>query len=380
MKKFFFSICALAAVAVGCTKSEVLNRPNADTPIVFEPYSGRVPVTKATAADIDTLGEAGFQVYAFMHKAGVDPSYSAPYMNTVVTKDGDNWTYNGNAYWPATNQLDFIAYGLNAGATPVEGDLTKINFTMTDVVADQKDLLVAKTQENQTHTEENDGTLALTFSHLLSRVGFSLVTKASNAIFVTIEQVNLVGKFYAAGQVDLTATKSTTLTLNSEQVTLDRPYITPTGDAAETTYKLLGTAGNFTSAGSADGVAIFDNSMLYTLTDTENKTGDDHTDDAYIAKETPSEAETAQAAANEKNRYMMIIPATKATHEASLKVKYFLPGAGTFEEVTVPVDIDFEAGKSYNFKFKVSTNGISFSVAVEGWDVTGETSTEIQLN
>ena len=67
MKRFLFSVCALAAVVVGCSKSEVLNRPNADMPIEFNPYTGRIPVTRAVAAGKGTLGEAGFQVYAFMH-------------------------------------------------------------------------------------------------------------------------------------------------------------------------------------------------------------------------------------------------------------------------------------------------------------------------
>jgi hypothetical protein len=89
----------------------------------------------------------------------------------------------------------------------------------------------------------------------------------------------------------------------------------------------------------------------------------------------------ATVANNEKTRYMMIIPAEGTVHKANLKVKYFLPGAGTFEEVTVPLsDVNFEAGKSYDFKLKVSTNGISFSVDVESWDVTGEERATIDLN
>lgn len=85
MKRFLFSVCALAAVVVGCSKSEVLNRPNADMPIEFNPYTGRIPVTRAVAADIDTLGKYGFQVYAFMHNGKDACDYTAtPYMNKIV--------------------------------------------------------------------------------------------------------------------------------------------------------------------------------------------------------------------------------------------------------------------------------------------------------
>lgn len=394
MKRFLFSVCALAAVVVGCSKSEVLNRPNADMPIEFNPYTGRIPVTRAVAADIDTLGHYGFRVYAFMHNGTDACDYTAtPYMNKVVTFDKTlnegkgAWTYSGHAYWPATNLLNFVAYGLNAGATEVANDRTTISYTVPVDVASQKDLLVAYNQINTKYTEDNQGVVDFTFSHLLSRIGFSLVTKASNGVPVTIEQVNLVGDFYGNGTVRLTDGKETTLTIGDKEVKTNRPYVNTTGvTASSVTYKLLGENGTYTSVGSADGTKIFDNGLLYTKDWGEDQTADNNTttdDDEYDAKPDTeiTAAMRATVANNEKNRYMMIIPAEGTVHKANLKVKYFLPGAGTFEEVTVPLsDVNFEAGKSYDFKLKVSTNGISFSVDVESWDVTGENRETIQLN
>ena len=394
MKRFLFSVCALAAVVVGCSKSEVLNRPNADMPIEFNPYTGRIPVTRAVAADIDTLGHYGFRVYAFMHNGTDACDYTAtPYMNKVVTFDKTlnegkgAWTYSGHAYWPATNLLNFVAYGLNAGATEVANDRTTISYTVPVDVASQKDLLVAYNQINTKYTEDNQGVVDFTFSHLLSRIGFSLVTKASNGVPVTIEQVNLVGDFYGNGTVRLTDGKETTLTIGDKEVKTNRPYVNTTGvTASSVTYKLLGENGTYTSVGSADGTKIFDNGLLYTKDWGEGQTADKNTttdDDEYDAKADTeiTAAMRATVANNEKNRYMMIIPAEGTVHKANLKVKYFLPGAGTFEEVTVPLsDVNFEAGKSYDFKLKVSTNGISFSVDVESWDVTGENRETIQLN
>lgn len=394
MKRFLFSVCALAAVVVGCSKSEVLNRPNADMPIEFNPYTGRIPVTRAVAADIDTLGKYGFQVYAFMHNGKDACDYTAtPYMNKIVKfvkgSEGEEgaWTYSGHAYWPATNLLNFVAYGLNAGATEVANDRTTISYTVPVEVASQKDLLVAYNQVNTTYTDENEGVVDFTFSHLLSRIGFSLVTKASNAVPVTIEQVNLVGDFYGNGTVRLTDGKETSLTIGETVVKMNRPYVDLTGVTPSTvTYKLLGENGTYTSVGSEDGTKIFDNGLLYTKNWGENQTADNNTttdDDQYDAKPN-TEITTAMRAtvdANEKNRYMMIIPAASTVHKAKLLVKYFLPGAGTFDEVEVDLSkVEFEAGKSYDFKLKVSTNGISFSVDVESWDVTGEERDTIQLN
>lgn len=394
MKRFLFSVCALAAVVVGCSKSEVLNRPNADMPIEFNPYTGRIPVTRAVAADIDTLGKYGFQVYAFMHNGKDACDYTAtPYMNKIVkfdqTLNGGKgaWKYSGHAYWPATNLLNFVAYGLNAGATEVANDRTTISYTVPEEVASQKDLLVAYNQLDATYTEENQGVVDFTFSHLLSRIGFSLVTKESNAVPVTIEQVNLVGNFYGSGTVRLTDSKETSLTIGETVVKMNRPYVNTTGvTPSSVTYKLLGENGTYTSLGSADGTKIFDNGLLYTKDWGENQDANNNTttdDDEYDAKP-DTEITTAMretVAYNEKNCYMMIIPAEGTVHGAELKVKYFLPGAGTFKEVTKSLsDVNFEAGKSYDFKLKVSTNGISFSVDVESWDVTGENRETIQLN
>ena len=386
MKRFLFSVCALAAVVVGCSKSEVLNRPNADMPIEFNPYTGRIPVTRAVAADIDTLGKYGFQVYAFIHEPGADCDYTAtPYMNKTVKRIDDVWSYSGHAYWPATNLLNFVAYGLNANVT--ERTRTEITFNVAENVADQKDLLVAYRETDAAYSDENQGVVNFNFSHLLSRIGFSLVTKNGNQVPVTIEQLNLVGNFYSNGFVRLTDGSQTTLPIGDTQVTTNRPYVNISeSTAAPVTYKLLGENGTYTHEGSADGTKIFNNALLYTKDWGEGQTADSNTttdDDEYDAKADAdiTEADRATVAANEKNRYMMIIPAASTVHKAELKVKYFLPGAGTFDEVTVDLSkIEFEAGKSYDFKLKVSTNGISFSVAVEEWDVTGEDREVIELN
>lgn len=394
MKRFIFSVCALAAVVVGCTKSEVINRPHAEEPIQFNPYLGRIPVTKGSIADETVLGTSGFQVYAYMHApvttntdgsfdygegSSINHATATPYMNKVVKKVGDAWTYTGHAYWPATNQLDFIAYGLNSGDKVTEEsatDHTKINFTVDTDIKTHQDLLVAKACLNRSYNdtqEEDAATVNFTFSHLLSRIGFSLITKADNSIPVTLKQVNLEGNFFSAGKVNL--------------LDVAALKITPTGDAASITYKLLGDNGTFTDASNAEGVPVFDNSMLYEFIGSD--TADNYDDDEYKAKDfkvngevdtNAKETATAQAIANKDNRYMMIIPT--ATHNAKLKVIYCLPGAKTFDEVVIDLsEIEFKAGKAYDFKFKVSTNGISFGVTIESWDdTTTEDDTIHKLN
>ena len=67
MKRFFFLTIALAAAAISCTKSGLLESPQTyENPIEFEPYAGKAPVTKATEVLTDDIKESGFHVVGFV--------------------------------------------------------------------------------------------------------------------------------------------------------------------------------------------------------------------------------------------------------------------------------------------------------------------------
>ena len=88
MKRFFFSLIALAAVAASCTQSALVETPDLfGTEVSFSPYTGRTPVTKATQiADADALNaDGGFNILCYLNKGGEDPR---EYLNARVTKSG----------------------------------------------------------------------------------------------------------------------------------------------------------------------------------------------------------------------------------------------------------------------------------------------------
>lgn len=220
MKKALFIILALASVAIGCTKSEVVKAPGRGREIKFDTYVGKTPMTKAESADLAyvqrTLATGGgFQVYAFLHNyiepttqtpaegeeifdgsdTYVDPTsvgVSTAYMDKIVTWVGETpdntdtpdvsefkagyWDYDGVVYWPdhtTSRKLAFAAYGLNVKDNIVwdndptvaenertghpEGQsYTKFTYTVPSAVADQKDLLVAPFLPNQGLSENQD--------------------------------------------------------------------------------------------------------------------------------------------------------------------------------------------------------------------------------
>lgn len=94
MKKLIYSVIAFAAVAVGCTKSEMIETPDfGGQAITFDTYIGKVPTTKAQSVDLAYLQDAnkGFHVSAFMHDQNAVPapaSITDPYMDKDVWWEG----------------------------------------------------------------------------------------------------------------------------------------------------------------------------------------------------------------------------------------------------------------------------------------------------
>ena len=411
MKKFIYLFVAFSAALVGCSKSEVVNAPGADTPISFKPYTNRTLITKGTEATITDLGQNGFQVYAFSNESseadGIVAGYGdgkthtpdkKAYMDKeVYNTDGLGWKYSGFIYWPATYYLDFVAYGLNPKV--VETTPTTLKFTVDSDITTHEDLLVAAPQIDVKYGETTtEGTVDFVFSHVLSRISFLLETEGNSATatdntLVTLEQVDLVGNFYTEGTVDLTKTTTTSLNIGEPDengaataLSAARPYITgTTRPEGLVTYKLFGTDGHFSSYGvTAGGDQVFDNSALYDFNEETNII-----DQEYVRNSVDEEA----VAETQADRYMMVIPVAdwgtktgdgeETYANAKLKVKYFLPGSGSSEVQTVELvkgtpatPILFEAGKSYVFKLKVSTWKIGISGTVEIWDeTTGVTET-----
>ena len=418
MKKALFIIVALASVAIGCTKSEVVKAPGRGREIKFSTYVGKTPVTKAESADLDYVkratAEGGFQVYAFLHNyitptpvtppAGdevyngpdteVDPSTvgtATAYMDKVVTWDATNsvWDYDGVVYWPdhtTSRKLAFAAYGLNvkdniqwdideavAGNQktnhPEKQSYTKFTYTVPSAVADQKDLLVAPFLPNQGLSENQEAQpVAINFKHLLSRVGFQVVAnQTTEKVQIKIQEIKLVGNFPTTGKVDLKGTG--VITPNTADT-----------DPFQTEYTFFPGDEYFITTSNEVPTDIFANKIY--VDDPEGTAGEDGT--------LPKVEENNSYASN---RYMMIMPSQQAKHmvynddgtpalDADGNVTYVdgqtLPGAyievhyqlTDAEPQKARVSLDnwtFAPGKSYTFIFKVSTYAINFDVTVDNW-------------
>lgn len=416
MKKALFFIVALASVAIGCTKSEVIKAPGRGREIKFDTYLGNVPVTKAESVDTaylrrPTAESGGVHVYAFLHTNVTDsievtddsqlingsgkildvssvPTTSA-YLDKVLTWDAanKNWDYPGVVYWPdysSTRKLAFVAYALNAETTvgsenlieweadsnvpandksghPEGQSYTKFTYTVPNTVKDQKDLLVTPFEANQGLDENaNASAVQLNFKHLLSRVAFQVVANQDGDVDIDIKEITLHGKFPRQGKVDLKG-RGVIDPITTED-NPDAAYVEEyTFFQSEDYY--------FSTKSSKTATDIFENRRITTNTE-------------IVPDGEPGEGRSetvVDTLTYDQNRFMMIMPSVQ--DGAYLEVVYQLTDADVqTAQVALADGWNFAAGKSYTFIFKVSTLSIEFEVDVDEWTEHFSSSTDSEGN
>lgn len=359
MKKHIFTAIIFATATLSCTKSNLVEVPQSqETPITFEVYNGKAPMTKAISIigatgepdNGQSLAEAGgFHVTAFK-----TTDYTSAYFNKDMAWSTNAWaaTDNYDVFWPGDATLDFLAFGNNVsdkevtsnGVTPVDlispispatdGSFTQFTYNVPDNVAEQEDLVVSAKVTTKL-SETNGGAVQLEMKHILSRIGFKVYVSGSAA--VVINEITLYGAFSTSGTVDLTATTPAIAPLENDQEEVVR---TPTS------YSLLPGDTSFSPVA--------------------NQTQQIH----------------SGTAENAENCYMMVIPGTVGDYATNTKpyihIEYTLGGVENEKDIPLTLDntatganMVFEAGKAYEYLFTISAAKIDFTGSVVNWDETG---------
>lgn len=384
MKKYIYTSIVLAALAVGCTKSSLVEVPQyQETPIEFDVYNGKVPMTKAASIigatgtpdlpGVSLADAGGFHVTAFKHQETTDETTGEPvsvysadnlHFDKDITWSSDTWAPSTPVFWPATGSLDFVAYGKNALKTVTEkrndvttdyptlvfdnaSPYTQFTYTVPVAVADQEDLVVSKILSEKSL---DDGTNVVSFEmkHVLSRIGFKVETKGSGTA-VKIKEITLNGSFVNSGTVDLASD--------------EEPRIIPSSNTndVQTSYTLFTSGQSFEISPEEDGTyVIFDNSDI-----DYNETNEDVLNDAIYE---------AQA-----TRYMMIMPGEVSNlsgdNKPSIHVVYEIGGVEKYKDFPLTADntpegtnMTFVGGYAYEYIFTISVAQIDFTGTVEPWD------------
>ncbi len=337
-RKLFFGLLAAAAVTfTACQKDEVLSQLPQDNEISFNTYLGRDAQVKGAIVEADSLKKHGFGVLAYYTGSTAAEDYEFPatpnFMNNIkVYYQGSAWKYDNTKYWPNTDaeKISFYAYGPyddpTAGASNAITVTTAVRqkpvleYTVYEDITKHMDVLFTPAQEDSTKTSKN-GTIAMQFSHALSRIEFEVKTTAdySGTATITLNSVSLKGKFYPSGTLNLGGSNIDW----NEATAVDKTFtIDETGDTRN-------------------------------VTTTER---------------------TVQPTADGNTEYIMIIPQEFAQSALSMSISYnqIIGSTSTPVEITKVVNPDntftFEAGKAYKFIISIGMNEVKFSATVTPWD------------
>ena len=201
MKKLFVSVLAIAA-AVACNTAEIVDLPQ-NPQINF----ANAFVQNATRADVaadpstKTADLASFNVWGFMDEAA-----GQVFVEELVTKSGDAWGYTNTQYWVKGHVYYFAALAnyTNAIVDTAGANTYGLGTVAFDnaAAAGAEDLLYAATSVDATNAIP-ESPVALTFSHLLSKVKFSFTNGFANPL-ATIDVKNVqITNAPAVGTINL---------------------------------------------------------------------------------------------------------------------------------------------------------------------------------
>lgn len=224
-KKFVMGIAAMAALTlVSCSSDDLdsfSDNSSKNEAISFDGYLGRSAVavngTRGSVENVNTLKTKGFGVFGNYIAGAGQTSDANFFKNQPVTCPGTKWTYSPLKYWPTNGHIDFLAYAPYVNGIELTDGSKINNFTVSETIADQTDLLWAKATGQI--TDNFEGTtkkkVKFQFHHALSRLGYTVKLSGNysdNATF-TLKKITLAGSpdentkaFYAKGTIDLAKT------------------------------------------------------------------------------------------------------------------------------------------------------------------------------
>lgn len=191
MKKIFIAILAVAALAA-CNKAEVIKQAEGEVIAFGDAFVDNA--TKATDPSYSANDITKFNVYGTVNNVVIYPG-------TEVTKGtaayGVAWTCPVDQYWIPGASYKFI--GIVDGA---KSGVTKTNLTdgmpvSVEYTADGKTDLLCQTITKTANTDgTSNGLVAFNFSHLLSKVNFTVTNNSKEAAGYSflVKNITFAGK------------------------------------------------------------------------------------------------------------------------------------------------------------------------------------------
>ena len=247
MKKIFFSLLAIAAIA-SCAKTEdIYTEDNSE--ILLAPVTSLATKANVNGVidDIKYPTEENFNVYAYWANEAAGSQFGAgeTYLNNVEFKNkGAFWGGTTTYYWPKNGSLRFAAYSPSSlsMAHYLASDVYELNgLNYPTNIAQSYDILVAPTSESYT-AQTAAKNVSVVFEHALSWITFKLVSaEVANNVFtvtdVIVNDVNTHGNMVADMKAD---TKTWTTALPTAITVFDQAN----GTNVTTTAAIFENGGN----------------------------------------------------------------------------------------------------------------------------------------
>ena len=177
MKKILLTITALAAL-VACSKDEIVESQPAQAigfSNIFIENSTRAAYDGSYNYDGNTGNLTQFHVYGTVTNA--DGATANIFNKQLVELKNGAWEYTPIQYWIPGNKYNFtaIADGNIEGATSTTTDNYSMptSITVTDA-SQQKDILLAKSEQDIVGLASGNNKVAFTFDHLMSKAKFTV--------------------------------------------------------------------------------------------------------------------------------------------------------------------------------------------------------------
>lgn len=181
MKNSLFLLGAAAVVALSsCTKNEVLDVTESRA-ISFNGTG----IDNITRGDITSSAFTHFYVYGGYNKTAI-------FDKTEVYYNGENekWGYTPTKYW-ANGTWKFAGYEGGDGVTPTWSYANGLTLEVNSNASNQSDVVYAASQDIPVSDATNYSTpVALTFTHLLSKIQFKFLKDAQSLGGVKVELSN----------------------------------------------------------------------------------------------------------------------------------------------------------------------------------------------
>lgn len=178
LKKNIILFCCLGLFSACSTT--VIDRPDTGNAIKF------VSTTTRAAIENDFPDGSSFSVWGWYINS--EGARNDVFTETPVTKNGNEWGYEGTQFWIQDNTYNFYAiYPVGAGTVEQDGTIKVENFDCSGIGEKAVDLMTAK---NTGLSGSSSSTVHLQFKHELSRVNVKV--KAENTS-VTVNGLKIYG-------------------------------------------------------------------------------------------------------------------------------------------------------------------------------------------